>query len=68
MMGHARLGSAAIQLSAGRFRDAAKTADDVQAHRVAQGVKQSLEGEVAGGGMFEWAHDANHTQGFTNQP
>ena len=68
VMRHARLGPTTVELAAGCFGDVAKAAHDVQTYRIAQGVKQSLEDKVAGRGVFEWSHKANHTQGFTNQP
>ena len=64
MMGHAGLGSTAVQLAARGFSDACKVADNLETDGVAQGVKQTLEDEIGWNWMFEGAHVAMITNAF----
>lgn len=57
VMGHGRLWTAAVQLATAGLAKLCETPNDFQAHRIAQGVQQTLKNEFAERGMFEGAHE-----------
>ena len=68
VMGHARLGSSAVQFTATGVDDPAEVANDFEAHGIAQGIEDPFEDEITDWRMFEWTHEADHTQGFARRP
>ncbi len=64
MMGHTGLGSAAVKLTARRFRHAAEITNNFHPYGIAQCVKQTLEDEFSWERMFEGAHVLMITKGF----
>jgi len=63
MVGHGGLRSATVQLATAGLSQLGETPDYLQAHRVAQGVKQTLKNEFAERKVFEGAHE-RITHGF----
>ena len=66
VMGHAGLGSTAVQLTARCFSDVRKVADNLETYGVAQSVKQTLEDKVRWNGMFEGTHVQMITKAFND--
>lgn len=56
VVGHARLGSSAVQFTATGVDDPAEVADDFQSYGITQGIEQPFEDEITDGRMFEWSH------------
>lgn len=64
MMGHAGLGATTVQFAARGLGDSSEIADNVHAHRVAQGVQQPLKDKIGRQGVFESSHGRMITKGF----
>ena len=57
MMGHGGLRAATVQVAAAGLSQLGEAPDNLQAYRVAQGVKQTLKNEFAERKVFEGAHE-----------
>lgn len=64
VMGHAGLGATTVELAARGLGHAREIADNVHAHRVAQGVQQPLKDKIGRQGVFESSHGRMITKGF----
>lgn len=56
VVGHARLGSSAVQFATTGIDDPAEVANDFKAHGIAQGIEDPFEAEIGDWRMFEWSH------------
>ena len=59
VVGHARLGTAAVEFSASGLRNTRQMPHDVKAYRVAKSLEDALKGEILGAGMVICAHPAD---------
>lgn len=57
VVGHARLRAPTIEVPTAGFSHAREAADDLEAHRVAQGIEHTLQYEVINGRVFERSHE-----------
>jgi len=59
VVGHARFGTATVELPAGGLRHTRQMPHDVKAYRVAKSLEDALKGEILGAGMVICAHPAD---------